>query len=117
MLKKITARAALVVGVSALFAGTTAAAATAAPCDDLDPSVCLQPFPNDYFTRPDPSTVTGKRIDFGLFQMPSNALGLPIDPTDWNRADGFSPGSLITTHVNGLDNAQALAKTDPVPDT
>jgi hypothetical protein len=117
MLKKITAWAALVVGVSALCAGTFAGAAAASPCDDLDPSVCLLPFPNDYFTRPDSTTVTGKRVDFGIFQMPSNSLGLPIDPTDWNRADGFSPGSLITTHIPGLDNAQALAKTNPVPDT
>ena len=26
-----------------------------------------------------------------------------IDPTEWNRNDGFSPGSLIVTYVPGLD--------------
>src|SRR5262249_50699668 len=27
-------------------------------CDFLDPTVCMQPFPNDYFTVPDNSTAT-----------------------------------------------------------
>jgi len=35
----------------------------------------------------------------------------PIQPGQWNRNDGFSPGSLITTYVPGLD----LAKTHGVP--
>ena len=47
--------------------------------------------------------------------MPRNVAGKPIDPTDWNRADGFSPGSLIVTYVPGLD--LAFAKTDAVPIT
>ena len=32
-------------------------------CDPLDPTVCLQPWPNDYFTRADPTTATGRRLD------------------------------------------------------
>src|SRR3954469_6836081 len=63
-------------------------------CDALDPSVCMLPFPNDYLTKADPTTPTGRRLDFDLAGMPSNKAGKPIDPTDWNRADGFSPGSL-----------------------
>jgi hypothetical protein len=89
----------------------------AAWCDDFDPTVCLQPFPNDYFTALDPSTATGRRIDFNVLAMPRNALGKPIDPTEWNRNDGFSPGSLITVHIPGLDNQQAYAQTGPVPIT
>src|SRR6476646_1421723 len=87
------------------------AAPAAAKCDNLDPAVCLQPFPNNYFTKADPSTDTGLRIDFGLTDMPRNAAGKPIQPRQWNRNDGFSPGSLITTYVPGLD----LSKTDGVP--
>src|SRR4029077_16584050 len=37
----------------------------------------------------------------------------PIDPTDWNRLDGFSPGSQIVTHVAGMDNPQAFTNTNP----
>ncbi len=68
-----------------------------------DKALCLLPFPNDYFTRPDPTTATGRRIDFQLLEMPRNVLGKPIDPTEWNRNDGFSPGSEILTFVPGLD--------------
>ena len=73
------------------------------PCDYTDPSLCLLPFPNDYFTRPDPTTPTGRRIDFLPIEMPRNIAGKPIDPTEWNHNDGFSPGSMAITFVPGLD--------------
>src|SRR5882757_3058200 len=82
-----------------------------AKCDNFDPAVCLQPFPNNLFTKPDANTDTGLRVHFALTSMPRNATGKPIQPGQWNRNDGFSPGSLITTYVPGLD----LAKTHGVP--
>src|SRR3954454_15086816 len=87
------------------------ASSASAKCDDLDPAVCLQPFPNNYFTKADSRTDTGMRVNFKLTDMPRNAAGKPIQPGQWNRNDGFSPGSLITTSVPGLD----LAKTHGVP--
>src|SRR3954454_1041740 len=87
------------------------AAPAAAKCDNFDPAVCLQPFPNNYFTKSDESSKTGLRVDFKLTDMPRNVAGKPIQPRQWNRNDGFSPGSLITTYVPGLD----LAKTHGVP--
>src|SRR4051794_37052349 len=102
--------------VVAMLACFWAPAASAAPkCDQFDPSVCLQPFPNDYFTKADPSTPTGRRIDLSADQMPRNAAGKPIQPDEWNRSDGFSPGSLITLHVPGLDNQAAFDRTGAVP--
>src|SRR3954471_2599473 len=87
------------------------AAPASAACDNLDPAVCLQPFPNNYFTKTDSSTETGLRVNFAMTDMPRNVAGKPIQPRQWNRNDGFSPGSLITTYVPGLD----LAKTHGVP--
>src|SRR3954449_3548704 len=87
------------------------AAPAAAKCDNFDPAVCLQPFPNNYFTKTDSRTETGLRVHFAITDMPRNAAGKPIQPRQWNRNDGFSPGSLITTYVPGLD----LAKTHGVP--
>ncbi len=86
-------------------------------CDFLDPTVCLQPWPNDYFTKADSSTSTGRRLDLQLTSMPANSLGKPIEPTDMNRADGFSPGNPIVVHVPGLDNAAAFHRTGAVPIT
>ena len=82
-------------------------------CDPLDPSLCLFPFPNDAFTVADDATDTGRRIAFDLAAMPRNGTdvtagevggeGKPTDPTEWNRNDGFSPGSQVMTFVPGLD--------------
>ncbi len=105
--------------VTTLAFAALAAPASAAPgetgCDPIDPSACLLPFPNDHFTRADPTTPTGRRLSLPLTGMPRNIAGKPIDPTDWNRSDGFSPGSLIVVKVPGMDNAQAFARTNPVP--
>src|SRR4051794_38264161 len=86
-------------------------------CDALDPSVCMLPFPNDYFTTVDPSTATGRRLDFDLLGMPRNKAGKPIDPTDWNRTDGFSPGSLIVTKIPQIQTVAGLKANGAVPIT
>jgi hypothetical protein len=86
-------------------------------CDPLDPAVCLQPFPNDYFTVPDGSTATGKRVNFDLTAMPQNISGNPIRPEEWNRNDGFSPGQELVTRVPGLDTQQAFDNSGIVPQT
>ena len=43
---------------------------------------------------------------------PANAKGVHIDPTEWNRNDGFSPGSMIVTYVPGLDLARSRSCAD-----
>ena len=84
-----------------------------AGCDNRDRSECLLPFPNDRFTVADRSTATGRRVNLPLLAMPRNIAGKPIDPTELNRNDGFSPGSMILTVIPGLD----LAKTGGAPIT
>ena len=78
-------------------------------CDFTDPAVCLYPWPNDHFTKRDASTPTGRRLALQRSSMPRNKDGVPIDPTDMNRADGFSPGSALLTKVPGLDTPAAAA--------
>jgi hypothetical protein len=70
----------------------------------------LLPWPNDAFTVRDRSTETGRRLNLSREAMPRNAGGVPIDPTDINRADGFSPGSMIIVKVPGLDNDEAFRR-------
>jgi hypothetical protein len=72
-------------------------------CDFIAPARCLLPFPNDYFTRPDPSSDTGRGVPFARGAMPANVSGVHVDPTEWNRNDGFSPGAAVTLQVPGLD--------------
>jgi hypothetical protein len=86
-------------------------------CDPLDPTVCLQPWPNDYFTRADPTTATGRRLDLQADQMPANTDGVHIDPTDMDRADGFSPGNEIIVKVPQVSTQQAFDNSGLVPIT
>src|SRR3954451_6964066 len=105
--------------VALLLAAATASATTPPPdqtagppnptgCDSIDASACMLPFPNDLYTKADPSSKTGRRVDLSLLAMPRNAAGKPIDPTDQNRADGFSPGSMIVTKIAALNNDAQL---------
>ena len=72
-------------------------------CDSLDPSFCMYPFPNDWFTVPDSTTDTKRRVHFQLDEMPRNVSQVPIVADDYNLNDGFSPGSSILLHVPGVD--------------
>src|SRR3954454_17762128 len=105
--------------VALLLAAATASAAAPPPdqtasmpnptgCDSIDSSACLLTFPNDLYTKAEPSTKTGRRGDLSLLAMPRNLPGKPIDPTDQNRADGFSPGSMIITKIKGLNTDAQL---------
>jgi hypothetical protein len=86
-----------------------------AKCDPFDLSLCMQPFPNDYFTVADGSTATGRRLNFQADAMPQNKNGVPIDPTDFNRADGFSPGSAISVKIPEVETQAAFDNTGFVP--
>ena len=81
-------------------------------CDFLDNTVCLQPFPNDYYTREDATSVTGKRLNLDPEATPANKAGVHISVTDINRGDGFSPGNQIILKVPGLDTPQAFENND-----
>jgi hypothetical protein len=80
-----------------------------AGCDPLDPAQCLLPYPNDWFTRPDPASATGRRLDLTLLSMPHNTAGKPFEPYDLNRSDGFSAGAQILTVVPGMTSNADLA--------
>lgn len=95
-----------------------------ARCDFLDPTQCLQPFANDYFTRTDRTSETGKRLNLWEPGMPASITeggGIvnrtPVDPTDMNRGDGFSPGNLITLKIPGMDTPAAFENSGIVPIT
>src|SRR3712207_9031897 len=48
-------------------------------------------------------------------QMPKNRLGRPIDVTDLNRADGFSPGQAIVVKVPRLETLAAYRRSNLPP--
>jgi hypothetical protein len=75
-----------------------------AGCSILDRTRCLLPFPNDELTLADATTDTGRRVVLKPPWLPASATtGTAFDPTEWNRQDGFSPGSAILLHSGGID--------------
>ena len=105
------------IGGKTRFSNVDVSSAAAERCDVIDPAVCLLPFPNDLYTRRDPSTASGRRLQLSRQSMPRNRFGLPIDPSPYNRLDGFSPGAKIVTKVPGLESRKAFRKTGAVPIT
>jgi hypothetical protein len=73
------------------------------PCDWLDTSDCLYPFPSNYFTFDSAPTQTGRQVHFSKASMPKNVGGTPVEPSDYNWNDGFSPGVTILTRVPNVD--------------
>lgn len=71
-------------------------------CEELDTRSCLLPFPSDDYTVKDVNTGTGRRVDLPQGLLP-NVEGVTLDPTAWNRNDGFSPSTPILVHVPGID--------------
>src|SRR5215211_6416051 len=109
-------RAGVLIGaVVAAFAVLPAGAAVA--CDPLDPSACLYPWPNDHFTRADPTSPTGKRLALQDDWMPKNRFGKPVSAAPYNWNDGFSPGNMMVTKVPGLDTPAVFRQTGAVPIT
>lgn len=101
-------------GAAAPAVGAAAAGSPADHvCDPSDTAACMLPFPNDWFTVADRTTATGRRVNLSPLTTPRVAGLLPIDPKEWNRGDGFSPGSAVITRVPGLD----LARTGAAPIT
>jgi hypothetical protein len=87
-------------------------------CDFIaDPGneLCMLPFPDNYYTVPDPSGETGVKVDFKDAGMPTNALGEGIEAAPYNQADGFSPGSVILLKVPGIETAADVAATGATP--
>lgn len=83
--------------------------ATADRCDFTNPEYCLFPWPNNFFTAENDDTATGINLNLNIASMPSNTSGVPIDPTEWNRNDGFSAGQMMLARIPEMDWRQTAA--------
>ena len=85
-------------------------------CDPLTPSYCGFPYPNDYWTLADATTVTGLRLALPEVTMPSNRNGVQSTPGAFNEMDGFSPGIAAMTHFPGA-TVEGLATPNSIEDS
>ncbi len=111
MIRRIRLPLAAVGAVAVALVGAgSAAAKPAADCQPYGATPCLLPFPNNLLTKVDHTTPTGLRVHLPAAAMPVNQAGSRVKVGDYDRADGFSPGSALIVHVGGLD----LVKTGAV---
>ena len=99
---------ALISSAGAAPAAKPAAGKPAADCQPFARTPCLLPFPNNLFTRHRSSSPTGLRVRAAGGAMPVNTSGQRISVAEYDRNDGFSPGSAMIVHVPGLDNAEGV---------
>jgi hypothetical protein len=78
-------------------------------CDPLVPERCMLPFPNDFFTVPDGSSRTERRVHVTPQGLPKNVAGTPLDHVELNRSDGFSPGAALLLWMPGVDLGRSAA--------
>ena len=78
-------------------------------------SLCLLPFPDDYYAVPDAGAATGLRINLKTEATPPNVAGQRVDTAPYNLNDGFSPGQTIVVKVPGLNSIAAMQRTGAVP--
>ncbi|MHC4610743.1 MAG: hypothetical protein ACYS7M_10405, partial [Planctomycetota bacterium] len=104
--KKCTDLAGLLGLDSEAFAAAATAqvpSSVASPCDSMDETRCVFPFPSDYFSMPDTSTDSGRRLLLGAHALPQNIGSESIDTAPWNAADGFSIGPMLLINNVNLD--------------
>jgi hypothetical protein len=114
---------ALVVLATVALATFASAAATAelpieAKCEFIDSpgtGQCMVPFPDDYYTKADPTSPTGRRLDFRELGTPTNVASQHIEAAPYNAGDGFSPGSAIVVKIPGIETASDVAAMQAVP--
>jgi hypothetical protein len=112
----------VVITVAALMIGAAASTAAELPiepkCEFIaspGSSECMLPFPDDYYTKADPTSATGRRIDFRELATPTNASSQHIEVAPYNTGDGFSPGSVIALKIPGIETTSDVAATHAVP--
>ncbi|MEI7559177.1 MAG: hypothetical protein WCJ63_01165 [Actinomycetes bacterium] len=83
---------------------TTINATTASRCEFIADSAqrCMLPYPSNWFTRKDATSDTGLRVNIVRDSMIANHAGVHIDPTEWNKDNGFSPDPKIMATLPGL---------------
>ena len=86
-----------------------------AACNPLRASgACLLPYPSAVFTKDDPTTPTGIRLDLSSDLFPVSSEGIPFDPVRLTRLDGFSPATQIVAYFpEGIDPASLPHLSDP----
>lgn len=82
--------------------GDTVTPATEGPCDPIDPSQCLLPYPSNVYLVPDTARTTGVTLDFGD-ALPTNVDGKRMESAAYRRMDGYGVGTPVLVGFPNVD--------------
>ncbi|MBL0214852.1 MAG: hypothetical protein IPQ07_13335 [Myxococcales bacterium] len=78
-------------------------------CNPLGGVRCAAPWPSSIYEIDDATTATGRRLSIPPGALPSNIDDIAIEPTEWNKLDGFSSAApMITSFETGVDPANLV---------
>ncbi len=78
-------------------------------------TLCMLPFPDNYYTVKDPTSETGRRIDFQTEAMPENVYGQHIEAGPYNASNGFSQGQTILVRIPGIESVSDVSAMGATP--
>ena len=84
------------------------------PCDPIDPSHCMFPFPSNLYLVPDATRVTGFTLDLGD-ALPRNTTGKPIESAPYRRLDGYGVGTPVFVSFPDADLSELASEHDTAP--
>ena len=98
-------------------AATDAGPALRAECENVNATHCLLPWPSSRFLVEDAETATGLRLALDPATMPVNDRMDPVDTSQFERFDGFSPMTSIMTSFAGPVEAALLHGEEEIAET
>jgi hypothetical protein len=78
-------------------------------------SLCMLPFPDNYYTTTSSSSETGRQVNFQTAGMPANAFEEHIEAGPYNASNGFSQGSVILVKIPGLESTGDVSAMGATP--
>ena len=85
-----------------------------AHCENLNPRMCLLPWPSNRWLEPGADTVTGYSVALDSEAVPRSITNTPFDVTPYERFDGFSPSMQIITLFDEPVDVEGLAGFDTI---
>lgn len=83
-------------------------------CNPLSGDACMMPWPSMAYADVDGTTATGYKLNLPIEAMPTNIDGIALDPTLYNRWDGFTTmGPLLARFPGGVSADGLPPYTDP----
>ena len=83
--------------------------AIASPCDPMDTTRCVFPYPNDLYTIAGADTASGRQLAIGRKSVMTVGSNTPMNTERWREADGFSIGPMLMFQDANLDLEQTGA--------